>query len=142
MRTRYNRLRWIVCLAALLLCAIGGFKRDAMEVEQPMMAASSCVCAAEEAVGATLIAAPESDTFAHLRETNCWGISSTALHLRAAEGRTLSFGHTSQRIVRMAMANLPSHTATEEQRYVLCHAIASIRFHIGYFIYHRCQMRC
>lgn len=142
MKTGSIKFRWIACVATLLWLCVVGLGRAAMEAEQPAWRAARCARVAEEAAGDALITAPKSDDFVHLHETNRWGLSSTTYHLRVPIGRTLSTIHTAQRFVRMATASLPSHATTEGQRHALGYTIASIRFHIGYFIYHRCQMRC
>ncbi len=142
MKTKGSRFRWIACIATLLLLCIVGSDRPGMGAEPAPLTASQCTFVAEETAGGAVLTDPVSDTFTHLRETNRWGLSSNMLHVRVASGRTLSFSNLSQRIARMALASLCGHATTEQLNGSQCHTIASIRFHIGYFIYHRCQMRC
>ena len=142
MKKRFSRIRWIVCLATLLLLCIVGSDKPERCTEQPFSSASQCAFVADETSGDIIFSEPGSDILTRLRDTNRWGLSSNALHLRAPVGRTVSFSNPSQRIVRMAMLYLCGHTDTEQLNYAQCHTIASKRFHIGYFIYHRCQMRC
>lgn len=142
MKTRGSRFRWIACIATLLLLCIVSSDRPEMGAEQAPLPASQCSFVAEETASSAILSNPESDIFSHLYETNRWGLSSNTLHLRVPAGRTLSFSNLSQRIIRMAMAYLYGDTTIEQLNYAQCHTIASIRFHIGYFIYHRCQMRC
>ena len=139
MKTKGSKFRWIACISALLLLCIVSSDKHA---EQSVLATPQHAYVAEEISNDAVLSDPESDLFAHLHETNRWGLSSTTLQLQAPIGRTLSFSTTSLRIIRMAMAYLCGHTTTEHLNYAQCHTIASIRFHIGYFIYHRCQMRC
>ena len=143
MRVEFSRFRWIACIVTLLLCIVGS-SRLGMGTESVSSSASRCTLVAEETLESVVLSSPKNDIFTHLRETNRWGLSSAALHLRVPIGRTFSFGNTAHRIVRMAMACacLCGHIATEQQNHTQCYTIASIRFHIGYFIYHRCQMRC
>ena len=142
MKTRGSRFRWIACIATLLLLCIVSSDRPEMGAEQSPLSASQCSFVAEETASSAILSNPESDIFSHLYETSRWGLSSNTLHLRVPAGRTLSFSNLSQRIIRMAMAYLYGDTTIEQLNYAQCHTIASIRFHIGYFIYHRCQMRC
>lgn len=142
MRTKGSRLRRIACIATLLLLCIVGSDRPEMGTEQAPLAASQCAFVAEETASSAILDNPENDIFTHQLNTNRWGLSSNTLHLQVPTGRTLSFSNLVQRIVRMALAYLCGHTTTEQLNHAQCHTIASIRFHIGYFIYHRCQMRC
>lgn len=142
MRTKGSRFRWIACIATLLLLCIVSSDRPEMEAEQAPLTASQCSFVAEETTSSVILDNSESDIFSHLHETNRWGLSSNTLHLRVPTGRTLAFSNLSQRIIRMTMDYFCGHTATEHLNYAQRHTIASIRFHIGYFIYHRCQMRC
>lgn len=142
MKTKGSRFRWIACIATLLLLCIVSSDKAEMGVEQTPLTASQCSFVAEETASSAILSNPESDIFSHQLNTNRWGLSSNTLHLRVPASRTLSFGHLSQRIVRIAAVYLYGDTTTEQLNYAQCHTIASIRFHIGYFIYHRCQMRC
>lgn len=142
MKSKRSRFRWIVCIATLLVLCIVSSDKPMMGAEQASSVAVQCPSVVEDASGSAIFSDPESDIFARLRDTNRWGISSNMLHLRVSTGRTLSFSSLSQRIVRMALVCLSGNTPSENLNYAQCHTIASIRFHIGYFIYHRCQMRC
>ena len=48
MRTKGSRLRWIACIATLLLLCIVGSDRPEMGTEQAPLAASQCAFVAEE----------------------------------------------------------------------------------------------
>ena len=142
MKIGFCRFRWIVCIITLLLCVVSSAKIE-MEVEQQASSAIvPCEFVAEEISNDAVIDSPENDILIYHLNTNRWGLSSNTLHLRVLSGQTFSFSNLSQRIVRMAMACLCGSITTVRLNSVQCHAIASKRFHIGYFIYHRCQMRC
>ncbi len=140
MKIEFSRYRWIACIVGLLLlCVVGS---DKPEMGSGQSAVVKCAYVAEEESGDATISSPESDIFTHLRTTNRLGLSSNALHLRTSAGRFLSSGNPLHRPVREAIVHLCGNTATKSLNHAQCHTIASIRFHIGYFIYHRCQMRC
>lgn len=140
MRIGLSRYRWIACIVALLLLCVVGSDKPEMVAEQSAVA--ECAYVAEEVSGDAVVSAPENDILTHLHETNRFGLSSNTLHLRTSAGRSFSSGNPLQRTVREAIVNLRGNTATKGLNHAQCHTIASIRFHIGYFIYHRCQMRC
>ena len=142
MKTKGSRFRWIACIATLLLLCIVSSDKPEMGVEQSVLPPIPCPYIAEDTSEDAPISTPENDIFTHQLNTNRWGLSSNTLHLRVPANRTFSFNNLSQRIVRMAAVYLYGDTTTEQLNYAQCHTIASIRFHIGYFIYHRCQMRC
>ena len=142
MKTKGSRFRWIACIATLLLLCIVSSDKPEMGAEQSVLPPIPCAYIAEDTSDDATISNPENDIFTHQLNTNRWGLSSNTLHLRVPASRTLSFSHLSQRIVRIALAYLCGHTTTEQLNHTQCHTIASIRFHIGYFIYHRCQMIC
>ena len=140
MRIGLSRYRWIACIVALLLLCVASSDKPVMESEQA--AATLCEYVAGETSIDAVVSAPENDILTHLHETNRFGLSSNTLHLRTSVGRSFSSGNPLQRTVREAIVNLCGNTATKSLNHAQCHTIASIRFHIGYFIYHRCQMRC
>ena len=142
MKIEFSRFRWIVCIATLLLLCVVGSAKLEMDAEQPSSAIASYAFVTEEASNETVISEPKNDILIYHLNTNRWGLSSNTLHLRVIAGQTISFSTLSQRIVRMAVAYLCGDVTTVRLNSVQCHAIASKRFHIGYFIYHRCQMRC
>ena len=140
MRIGLSRYRWIACIVALLLLCVVGSDGPVMESEQS--AAALCEYVAGETSSDAVVSAPENDILTHLHEANRFGLSSNTLHLRTSAGRSFSSGNPLQRTVREAIVYLCGNTATKGLNHAQCHTIASIRFHIGYFIYHRCQMRC
>ena len=140
MKMELSRYRWIACIVALLLLCIVGSDKPLMGSGQPAVA--QCECAAEEVSGDAAISSPEDDIFTHLRTTNRFGFSSNTLHLQTPTARSASSGNPLQRTIREAESSLYGNGTAENLNHTQCHTIASIRFHIGYFIYHRCQMRC
>ena len=139
MKMRVSKIRWVACVVALLLlCFVSSDKHAGRSV----LATPQCAYIAEKVSDDAVVSHPQNDIFTHHLNTNRWGLSSNTLHLRIPAGRTLSLSNLSQRIVRMVLACLCGHVAIEQLNNVQRHTIASIRFHIGYFIYHRCQMRC
>lgn len=140
MRIGLSRYRWIACIVALLLLCVVGSDGPVMESEQA--AATLCEYVAGETSSDAVVSAPENDILTHLHETNRFGLSSNTLHLRTSAGRSFSSGNPLQRTVREVIVYLCGNTATKGLNHTQYHTIASIRFHIGYFIYHRCQMRC
>ena len=140
MKIEFSRYRWIACIVALLLlCVVGS---DKPEMGAGQSAVAKCAYIAEEESGDATISSPENDIFTHLCTTNRFGLSSNTLHLRTSAGRSFSSGNSLQRTIREAIVHLCGNTATKSLNHAQRHTIASIRFHIGYFIYHRCQMRC
>ena len=140
MKIEFCRFRWMSCIVALLLLCVASSDKPVMESEQSAVA--KCAYVAEEESGDASISSPENEIFTHLCTTNRFGLSSNTLHLRTSAGRSFSSSNPLQRTVREAIVYLCGNTATKGLNYTQCHTIASIRFHIGYFIYHRCQMRC
>ena len=140
MKIEFCRFRWMSCIVALLLLCVASSDKPVMESEQSAVA--KCAYVAEEESGDASISSPENEIFTHLCTTNRFGLSSNTLHLRTSAGRSFSSSNPLQRTVREAIVYLCGNTATKGLNHTQCHTIASIRFHIGYFIYHRCQMRC
>ena len=140
MKIEFCRFRWMSCIVALLLLCVASSDKPVMESEQSAVA--KCAYFAEEESGDASISSPENEIYTHLCTTNRFGLSSNTLHLRTSAGRSFSSSNPLQRTVREAIVYLCGNTATKGLNHTQCHAIASIRFHIGYFIYHRCQMRC
>ena len=140
MKIEFCRFRWMACIIALLLLCVTSSDKPVMESEQAT--ATLCEYVAGDASDDAVVSTPENDILTHLHETNRFGLSPNTLHLRTSAGRSFSSGNPLQRTVREAIACLCGNTATKGLNHTQCHTIASIRFHIGYFIYHRCQMRC
>ena len=142
MKIEGSKFRWIACIATFLLLCIMSSDKPMRIAERSVQATPLCVYVTEGASDDAVISSPEDDIYTHQLNTNRWGLSSNTLHLRVPAGRTLSLSNLTQRVIRMALACLCGHIATAQHHAAQGHTIASIRFHIGYFIYHRCQMRC
>lgn len=85
----------------------------------------------------------EDDMLRAAHEMGSWAIPSTSVTLQGAAGRMLSVGKTLQRISRVYNAiNVDESRHANEQDRALRHALLTKRFHTGYYIYYRCQMRC
>lgn len=139
------RLKWIACIVVLLLlCVMRPDMSEGRTGWAPQSTLSDTYISeiSEETSDQIVFCRFGDEIFAHLLGTNRWGISSSTLYMQVLTGRPLSFGAHLQRTVRTAITNLCANIAAENLRDTLCHTVASIRFHIGYFIYHRCQMRC
>lgn len=92
---------------------------------------------------ASMLTAPLDHTQEAKRESNRWATPGTSVSLQGMSGRSITASNALQRIVRTHSA------AQEEQAHSIQHyifgveqAILAKRFHTGYYIYHRCQMRC
>lgn len=142
MKMLCGRLRWTVCIAALLLLCIVSPDMPQGRAEQSRQAVSSGTYISEISEGVSDDAAfntPGDDIFAYMLGTNRWGISSSTPYMQKLSECSLSSGNHLQ---RTATSHLCDNIATESWHDSLFYTVASIRFHIGYFIYHRCQMRC
>ena len=132
MRTALDRFKRITCIATFLLLCI-----TVVEIGIGRSQIAQCTCHTEEAT----LSAPDDDIFTLLQNTNRWGLSANTHHLQVPAGNSLPANNT-QHTARVVTTHLNSYATTENLCHTLCRTIASIRFHIGYFIYHRCQMRC
>ena len=129
--------KWIACVAALLLLWIAGSQAERF-ADDSYSTSTTPVC--HEPVATLSI--PHADLCDTLYEANRLGIPATPLHLHASTGRTLSWGDTQQHIGRLLAILLGWHIILEELSHTRDCEVASLRFRIGYFIYHHCQMRC
>ena len=78
-----------------------------------------------------------------LREMGQWGMPSVSVTLQGAAGRLLTYSKTLQRINRVyGMLFAGELACGNEQSEALCQTLSAKRFHSGYYIYYRCQMRC
>ena len=85
----------------------------------------------------------EDDMLRAAREMGQWAIPSASITLQGTAGRVVTLHTALQRVVRMLSAILNSEASccnglTE----ALHHTLSTKRFHAGYYIYYRCQMRC
>lgn len=145
MKILYSRLRWTVCIAALLLLCIVSSdmsQRCAERVQQAAPSGTYISKVSERASDDIALGKSKDNIFAYLLGANRWGISASTPCMKELTENPLSFSTHLQRTARVATTHLCGNIATESRHETLYHTVASIRFHIGYFIYHRCQMRC
>ena len=139
MRATTRHTRWILCMAMVLLCTMLGHV-DAVSADHTPSATPSYEVSDEAC--ASLIE-KEDDMLHAAREMGQWAMPSASVTLQGTAGRVLSLHTAWQRVVRMLGALLTGGASccnglTE----ALHHTLSTKRFHAGYYIYYRCQMRC
>ena len=144
MRSNTRHIRWFLGMATMLLCLVvcGVDAATTDKVSVPTTEVASTTYEECEVVCASLIE-KESDQLDAAREMGMWAMPSQALSLQGATGRVVSLHTAWQRVVRMLGALLTGEASccnglTE----ALHHILSTKRFHAGYYIYYRCQMRC
>ena len=139
MRAMTRHTRWILCMAMALLCMVLGHV-DAVSVDHTPSATLSYEVSDDAC--ASLIE-KEDDMLRAAREMGQWAMPSASVTLQGTAGRVVSLHTAWQRVVRMLGALLtgetPCSTGLTE---ALHHTLSTKRFHAGYYIYYRCQMRC
>ena len=139
MRSNTRHIRWILCMAMALLCLVLG-RADAVSADHTPSATLSYEVSDDAC--ASLIE-KEDDMLRAAREMGQWAMPSASVTLQGTAGRVVSLHTAWQRVVRMLGALLTSEASccnglTE----ALHHTLSTKRFHAGYYIYYRCQMRC
>ena len=139
MRATTRHARWILCMAMALLCLVLG-RADAHSADSTPSATPSCEVSGDAC--ASLIE-KEDDMLHAAREMRKWAMPSASVTLQGTAGRAISLHTALQRVTRMLAALLTgeapcSNGLTE----ALHHTLSTKRFHAGYYIYYRCQMRC
>ena len=139
MRATTRHTRWILGMAMALLCLVLGHV-DAVSADHTPSVIPSCEVSNDAC--ASLIE-KEDDMLRATREMGQWAMPSASVTLQGTAGRVVSLHTAWQRVVRMLGALLTgeapcSNGLTEE----LHHTLSTKRFHAGYYIYYRCQMRC
>ena len=139
MRATTRHTRWILCMAMALLCLVLGHV-DAVSADHTPSATLSCEVSDDAC--ASLIE-KEDDMLRAAREMGQWAMPSASVTLQGTAGRVVSLHTAWQRVVRMLGALLTGEASccnglTE----ALHHTLSTKRFHAGYYIYYRCQMRC
>ena len=139
MRATTRHTRWILCMAMALLCLVLG-RVDAVSADHtpsaiPSYEVSEDACAS--------LVEKEDDMLHAAREMGQWAMPSASVTLQGTAGRVVSLHTAWQRVVRMLGALLTGEASccnglTE----ALHHTLSTKRFHAGYYIYYRCQMRC
>ena len=139
MRATTRHTRWILCMAMVLLCTMLGHV-DAVSADHTPSATLSYEVSDDAC--ASLIE-KEDDMLRAAREMGQWAMPSASVTLQGTAGRVVSLHTAWQRVVRMLGALLTCEASccnglTE----ALHHTLSTKRFHAGYYIYYRCQMRC
>ena len=139
MRATTRHTRWILGMAMALLCMVLG-RADAVSEDNTQVAISSYKVSGDAC--ASLIE-KEDDMLRAAREMGQWAMPSASVTLQGTAGRVVSLHTAWQRVVRMLGALLTGEASccnglTE----ALHHTLSTKRFHAGYYLYFRCQMRC
>ena len=144
MRATTRHTRWILGMAMALLCMVvcGADTAKVCSASEPTTENVAIMHDECEATCASLIE-KESDQLNAAREMGMWAMPSQAFSLQGATGRVVSLHTAWQRVTRMLAALLTGEASccnglTE----ALHHTLSTKRFHAGYYIYYRCQMRC
>ena len=139
MRSNTRHIRWIVGMAAMLLCLVV-CSADAVSADNTQVAIPSCEVSDDAC--ASLIE-KEDDMLHAAREMGQWAIPSASVTLQVTAGRVVSLHTAWQRATRMLGALLTSEASCSTgPTEALHHTLSTKRFHAGYYIYYRCQMRC
>ena len=139
MRSNTRHIRWILCMAMALLCMVLGHA-DAHSADSTQVAIPSCEVSGDAC--ASLIE-KEDDMLHAAREMGQWAMPSASVTLQGTAGRVVSLHTALQRVTRMLGALLTSEASCSTgPTEALHHTLSTKRFHAGYYIYYRCQMRC
>lgn len=126
-------------MAAMLLCLVV-CSADAVSADSTQVAIPSCEVSGDAC--ASLIE-KEDDMLHAAREMGQWAIPSASVTLQGTAGRVVSLHTALQRVTRMLSALLTSEASCSTgPTEALHHTLSTKRFHAGYYIYYRCQMRC
>ena len=139
MRATTRHTRWILGMAMALLCLVLGHV-DAVSADHTPSATPSYEVSDEAC--ASLIE-KEDDMLHAAREMGQWAMPSASVTLQGTAGRVVSLHTAWQRVVRMLGALLTGEASCSNGlTEALHHTLSTKRFHAGYYIYYRCQMRC
>ena len=126
-------------MAAMLLCLVV-CSADAVSADNTQVAIPSCEVSGDAC--AALIE-KENDMLHAAREMGQWAMPSASVTLQGTAGRVVSLHTAWQRATRMLGALLTSEASCSTgPTEALHHTLSTKRFHAGYYIYYRCQMRC
>ena len=139
MRATTRHTRWILCMAMVLLCMVLGHV-DAVSADHTPSATLSYEVSDDAC--ASLIE-KEDDMLLAAREMGQWAMPSASVTLQGTAGRVVSLHTAWQRVVRMLGTLLTGEASCSNGlTEALHHTLSTKRFHAGYYIYYRCQMRC
>ena len=126
-------------MAMVLLCMVLGHV-DAVSADNTQVVIPSCEVSGDAC--ASLIE-KEDDMLHATREMGQWAIPSASVTLQGTAGRVVTLHTALQRVTRMLGALLTSEASCSTgPTEALHHTLSTKRFHAGYYIYYRCQMRC
>lgn len=144
MNTCARHIRRAMCLAAVLLC--WGLQQvassTAARIPEQVATAAGTVLTTPD-IPCVAVCEKDNDKLRAMEEAGQWGLPSTSVTLQGTASRTLTVHEGMQRIGRTYGIACPNgaiftHTMMEGVH----HTLSTKRFHIGYYIYYRCQMRC
>ena len=143
MRATTRHTRWILCMAMALLSLVLG-RADAHSADSTPSATLSCEVSGDICDDACAALIEKEDDMLHAaREMGQWAMPSASVTLQGTAGRAISLYTAWQRVTRMLAVLLtgevPCSNGLPE---ALHHTLSTKRFHAGYYIYYRCQMRC
>ena len=125
----------ILMLLCLVVCSADAVSADNTQVAIPSCEVSGDACAS--------LIEKEDDMLRAAREMGQWAMPSASVTLQGTAGRVVSLHTAWQRVVRMLGALLTGEASCSNGlTEALHHTLSTKRFHAGYYIYYRCQMRC
>ena len=131
-------------MAVLLLCLVV-WRVDAAVVDStPMLTTEDALSQhTEYEVTCASLCEKEDDMLHAVREMGQWGLPSASVTLQGTAERVLTLSEALQRISRMLSAlSACEPSCSDGLTETLRHTLSAKRFHFGYYIYYRCQMRC
>ena len=130
-------------MAMVLLCTMLG-RADAHSADSTPSATLSCEVSGDICDDACASLIEKEDDMLHAaREMRKWAMPSASVTLQGTAGRVVSLHTALQRVTRMLGALLASEASCSTgPTEALHHTLSTKRFHAGYYIYYRCQMRC
>ena len=134
---------WMACAwAVIALCLLSVGRVAESPSARPCVASLCTEPVAASDASACMLSTPYDDDLQARHEANRWAMPSTAITLQGLAWRT-SPTDVLHRLLRMygllphASQSTPTYSGDGAEQIVL-----SKRFHTGYYIYHRCQLRC
>ena len=130
-------------MAMVLLCMVLGHV-DAVSADHTPSATLSCEVSGDICDDACASLIEKEDDMLHAaREMGQWAIPLASVTLQGTAGRAISLHTAWPRATRMLGALLTSEASCSTgPTEALHHTLSTKRFHAGYYIYYRCQMRC
>ena len=133
---------WVTLLLCLLNMRIEGRVNTTLDSDTQLCAIQAIGQEAQYSGYASVSESPTDNILEAKRASNRLATPTATTMLQGAR-RTVSIIDALQRIVRsQSMAQGEQSNSILYQSRAVVQTISSKRFHTGYFIYHRCQMRC